>query len=253
MLHLTKYRFLGLIFPAILPLLLIPGAPKPIEFGMSAGRHSLLAYHFGSGPTKVALIGGIHGGHEGNTVELVTRAVRHFNRNPAEIPQSISLVLIPSANPDGTASGSRFNGNHVDLNRNWPFNWNPVAYWSEQRVDPGPYPFSETETRAIGDLLVGEGFRAAVFYHSAADGIYSGAKACHSGGGPSARLAEALSAATGYVYHPEGWVAYPVTGQAIDYMDCREIAAVDVELASHSDVEWERNLRGMQAILKLYE
>ncbi|MGI6642467.1 MAG: M14 family metallopeptidase [Bacillota bacterium] len=37
----------------------------------------------------------------------------------------------------------------LDLNRNYPGNWHPAS----QQTGPGPFPFSEPETRAIGDFF----------------------------------------------------------------------------------------------------
>ncbi len=37
----------------------------------------------------------------------------------------------------------------LDLNRNYPGNWHPAS----QQTGPGPFPFSEPETRAVGDFF----------------------------------------------------------------------------------------------------
>lgn len=38
----------------------------------------------------------------------------------------------------------------LDLNRNYPGNWHPAS----QQTGPGPFPFSEPETRAVGDFFL---------------------------------------------------------------------------------------------------
>ncbi len=38
----------------------------------------------------------------------------------------------------------------LDLNRNYPGNWHPAS----QQTGPGPYPFSEPETRSVGDFFL---------------------------------------------------------------------------------------------------
>jgi protein MpaA len=48
-------------------------------------------------------------------------------------------------NPDGAAADTRQNADGVDLNRNFPYRWQPIG---DPTYDPGPSPESEPETRA---------------------------------------------------------------------------------------------------------
>jgi hypothetical protein len=161
----------------------------------------------------------------------------------------ITLVLVPSANPDGLERGrvaeGRFNDNGVDLNRNWGCEWSAEAYWQANKVSPGNQPSSEPETRALA-TLVGE-IRpvAAVFYHSAASGVYMGD--CRPGGGVSGPLAAVLGEAAGYPYG-QPFTAYKVSGTAPNWLDGQGIPAVDLELTNTRDSEFERNLRGVMAV-----
>lgn len=78
-------------------------------------------------------------------------------------------------NPDGLVRGrtaeGRFNGNQVDLNRNWGCDWSATAYWQQRTVDPGERPFSEPETAALSVFMQSTRPVAALFYHAAANGI----------------------------------------------------------------------------------
>lgn len=231
----------------------VTGTPVPSPdawvFGASAGGKELIARRFGAGERVLMLVGGIHGGWEANTVELMRLLTDHFTTHPEDIPPNFSVIVVADFNPDGSAypgiPRGRFNGSGVDLNRNWGCNWSSTAFWSQQRINPGLTPFSEPESRALRDLMLTERPAAALFYHSAASGVYAGA--CDGDHG-SAELSAVLGAATGYSYG-SAFSAYPVTGTAVDWADGQGIPAADVELASHADSEFERNLRGVRAVL----
>jgi protein MpaA len=87
---------------------------------------------------RVLVIGGLHGNEP-----ATPPAVRAFV--DAEIDPDVEVWLVPDANPDGSAVGLRCNANGVDLNRNFPWEW--------QAADGGPSPSSEPETQAL-TLLV---------------------------------------------------------------------------------------------------
>ena len=71
-------------------------------------------YALGDGPRRVLIIGGQHGGPEANTVELVGGLLDYFDSNPDQIPKGIELDILPVANPDGLAAGSRQFASGVD-------------------------------------------------------------------------------------------------------------------------------------------
>lgn len=82
----------------------------------------------------VVAVGAIHGNEP-----VAPPVVRSFvNVAP---PDDVAVYLIPIANPDGVAAGSRPNGNDVDLNRNFPSGWTAT--------DGGPAPASEAETQTL--------------------------------------------------------------------------------------------------------
>jgi len=217
-------------------------------------QRPIKAYRIGNGPIKIALIGDIHGDYESNTYSLANQLREHFEAHPDQVPAVASLWIVPSANPDGLASGTRWNANNIDLNRNADTDldgcagndWSPDTSGLEG-LHPGAggaYPFSEPETRALKAFL--SDAWVAVSYHSAAEAIFVDSCSRHL---PTARLAEVLSAATGYPIPEEGWTAYPVTGDLSDYLAGEGVASVVVELSNHEDTEFERNLAGVQALL----
>ncbi|MET0908522.1 MAG: DUF2817 domain-containing protein, partial [Ilumatobacteraceae bacterium] len=87
---------------------------------------------------RVLVIGGIHG-NEPVTPPAVRAMVG------ATIAPDVEVWLVPESNPDGSAAGLRCNANGVDLNRNFPFEWDPA--------DGGPAASSEPETRTMALLV----------------------------------------------------------------------------------------------------
>jgi hypothetical protein len=210
-----------------------------------------LAHRLGYGPVKRALIGGLHGGYEWNTTVLMSRTLEYLTASPDSIPKELTLYIIPLANPDGAAAGTdrvagRMNGNGVDLNRNWDYQWQITATHGIYPVYAGAFPFSEPETAALRDFILGRGIGAAIFYHSAAAEVYSGAGTDKSG---TVALAKALAAKTGYRYAPEGIPGQITTGDAIDWLTTQGITAVEIELPTHASIDWEPNLRAILAFM----
>jgi protein MpaA len=95
-----------------------------------------------TGPRKVLVVGCVHGNECAG--EAITR--RLLTLPP---PTSVDLWIIPNLNPDGAARGTRGNAHGVDLNRNFPWRWQPLTgvYYS------GPHPLSEPEARIAYRLI----------------------------------------------------------------------------------------------------
>jgi hypothetical protein len=236
--------------------------------GFSAQNRPIVEYQFKNGPNHIVFVGGIHGGYEWNTILLAYEAIDYFTANPHLVPDSVTLHIVPSANPDGqflvtgsaarfsatevisdTAPG-RFNGNEVDLNRNWDCEWQARGLWRDQWVDAGERPFSEPETIALRDYLMALRPRAVIFWHSALDGVF--AAGCPETYRPAYELATLYGLASGYPIY-DRFDSYAITGDASDWLTTQDIAAMTVELANHSDTDWRQNLAGMLAILQQYE
>ncbi len=224
----------------------------PFVYGSSAGGRELLVYRLGTGPSARALVGGIHGGYEWNTTVLMSDTLDYLQEHIDQIPDHTTLYIIPCANPDGFAAGTdavngRMNGNGVDLNRNWDYQWQMTATHGTRPVYAGTGPFSEPETAALRDFFLDRQIKVAIFYHSAMGKIFSGADRTRSA---THELAERISQVTGYPHAPEGVPGQITTGDAIDYLSTRGIAAIEIELTTHKDIDWEWNRQGVLAFLK---
>lgn len=71
----------------------------------------------------------------------------------------LEIDFIPYANPDGTILFTRYNGNHINLNRNFG------VLWGVTKENPGKTAFSEVETRALHDLYEKRTYTGAVDVH----------------------------------------------------------------------------------------
>lgn len=235
--------------------------------GTSVEKRPVLAYRFGYGADTVVFVGGIHGGYEWNTIALAYEAIDYFQENPQLIPANVSLYIIPSANPDGQFIGTgtqgrldpdetyedttpgRFNAHEVDLNRNWDCEWSATARWGNKQVSGGDAPFSEPEVQLLRRFFWRERPELVVFWHSKADGIF--AAGCPETYGPSLAAAEIYAAAAGYPIY-EDFTAYPVTGDASNWLAAENIASFTVELKTYTGTDWEENKAGMEEILSYY-
>ncbi len=218
------------------------------SLGQSVQGRPIWAWQFGDGPYHIVLVGGIHGGYEANSTLLTRQLIGHFLANPADVLPGIQLVIIPAANPDGLARGDdlegRSNANGVDLNRNWGCGWSEEAYLRDMPVDPGPYPFSEPETRALRAYFIAKPPDAVIFYHSVLGAVFTGE--CGDEHPPARWLGELIAEATGYPY--KHFTYYDVTGDATNWLAERSIPALTVELSTRTETEFQRNWKGIMAL-----
>jgi N-acetylmuramoyl-L-alanine amidase len=105
---------------------------------------------------KMLVVGTVHGNEPAGKA-VVARLRR------AKPPPGTALWLIEDANPDGSAAGSRQNAHAVDLNRNFPYRWQP----QDGVYESGPGPASEPETQAIQRFVERERPRVTLWYHQA--------------------------------------------------------------------------------------
>ncbi|NUM46399.1 MAG: DUF2817 domain-containing protein [Anaerolineales bacterium] len=225
----------------------------PIIIGYSVSGRPLEVYRFGTGPVKRMIVAGIHGGYEANTIALADELIAHIQANPTVIPRNVTLYILRNLNPDGFARAEgvdgRANENNVDLNRNFPVNWQAEwsrnGCWIYRTLSGGTGPGSEPETQALIAFAKQVRPTAIISYHSAALGIFPGGEPADPA---SVRLAETLAAASTYPYPPIN-TGCIYTGTLPDWAVSEGIASVDLELHTHKFTDFEENLKVLEAFL----
>ena len=105
----------------------------------------------------VLVVGCIHG----NEPAGIAIARRLVHQPP--LPGT-RLWVLPALNPDGVVAGTRQNADGVDLNRNFPWHWQPLG----SRGDPqysGPHALSEPESRAAQRLILRLRPQITIWFH----------------------------------------------------------------------------------------
>jgi N-acetylmuramoyl-L-alanine amidase/Zinc carboxypeptidase len=130
----------------------------PEVIGTSAEGRPLRAQLVGSprAPVRLLVVGALHGNEPAGTA--ITRGLRRVRP-----PRGTALWIVDDANPDGSARNTRHNANGVDLNRNFPYRWQPL----DGVYESGPGPASEPETRALQRFIERERPRVTLWYHQA--------------------------------------------------------------------------------------
>ena len=126
---------------------MITAAP-PIRHEVMLGRSErgrpIVAWETGDPQAKrrVLVVGCIHGNEPGG-IAIADAVVR------ARVPASTDVWVVPDLNPDGVAADTRQNARGVDLNRNFPYLWQPLrgVFYS------GPRALSERESRIAYHLI----------------------------------------------------------------------------------------------------
>jgi protein MpaA len=211
--------------------------------GSSVDGRPIEAARFGSGLTRVLLIGGIHG-DEPEGLPLVERLAEQLGNDPATARHATVLV-IRDLNPDGTAANTRINANGVDLNRNFPAsNW--TAKSRGLQYHPGPRAASEPETQLLIRLL-GEfqPDRILVLHSTRGEPMVNY-------DGPAQGLAEAMARHNSYAVSDT--IGYPTPGSLGSYAGKDlQIPIITLELprgvAAHA--AWQDNSLALWELIRL--
>jgi protein MpaA len=121
-----------------------PTARRIVLLGRSVEGRAIIAVETGDfdSALKTLVVGCIHG-NEPAGIAIADHVGK--TRPPAEA----DIWVVPDLNPDGVAAETRGNAHGIDLNRNFPYRWQPL----EGVYDSGLHPLSEPETRVVFQLL----------------------------------------------------------------------------------------------------
>jgi protein MpaA len=237
------------------PFIFTSSDSAPRLIGYSVLNRPIEAYSFGQGESQYLIVAGIHGGYEGNTVDLANELMVYISQHPEVISSGSTLYIIPNMNPDAVARGrnvdARVNANGVDLNRNfptlnWTANWDHANCWNDRPTTGGIYGGSEPETKAVMNFIISHHIQAMISYHSAALGVFPGGLPWQPA---SEALAGKLSRVTGYPYPPVD-IGCVYTGTLADWAVENGVrAAVDMELTNHRDPDFIQNLKALKVLL----
>jgi protein MpaA len=134
-------------------------AAHVVLLGRSVQHRAIRALVLGDpkAPATALVVGCIHG-NEPAGISVVDR-VRHWSA-----PAGMAVWLVPDLNPDGRAANTRQNAHRVDLNRNFPFRWQPLGPPGTQQY-AGPRPLSEPESRIAHSLILRLRPRLTIWFH----------------------------------------------------------------------------------------
>jgi protein MpaA len=136
----------------------LPSVTK-VVLGRSVLGRSITAVHLvGIHATRrIVVFGCIHGDEPAGIA--ITRLLEQ--RAP---PAGLELWVVDDLNPDGVAAGTRHNADGVDLNRNFPYAWQPIGHPGDTEYS-GPRPRSEPESRIAFALLTRVRPDVTIWYH----------------------------------------------------------------------------------------
>ncbi len=127
------------------PKIVTPSATQTDVIGHSVQNRTLECYRFGSGPDTILVLGAIHGSEPAGK-PLAWKLIDAIQKD-RRLLNGRTILVIPVANPDGYAAGTRENVNDVDLNRNFP------AANRINITEYGTQPLSEPEALALKDII----------------------------------------------------------------------------------------------------
>ncbi len=226
-------------------------ADDTLEIGRSAqGRPIEITCFASDDPADnevILIVGGIHTGHEENTVDLSHELMDDFARGRLVASRDLTVCILPNLNPDGSALGVHTNARRVDLNRNWPSEeWRTDAWHpSTGAVSGGSAPLSEPESKALYTFIDMVKPSAILVLHCCGSLV-------EANGEPDAVfMARRYARAAGFAYL-DTWDFYDISGEFIDSMDELRVPAMDIELRASDATDVDDHRAGIRAVMDYF-
>ena len=220
---------------------------RTVTLGRSVQGEPLVLSILGSGSNPIFIFGGIHG-HEPTSAQLAQRLLSFLQNNP-QARSGVPVAILPAANPDGLAKGTRQNLHGVDCNRNFPAtNWRRSK--PGHRYYGGPRPLSEPETRAIIKAVRILQPSLIVSVHSFPAGGF-----CNNYDGPSSARDVAELMAKHNKYPPKASIGYPTPGSFGSWAGIdRAIPTITLELPREKSLAriWPANRDALLAVIRAH-
>lgn len=142
-----------------------PNIIKKQTFGKTSEGNPINGILVGNLNNAIVLIGNTHAGESGAELHLYT--IEQILAHNIDLLNKAGIIIIPALNIDsrnrlinGIPDYQRTNSNGVDLNRNFPADWEMVdSSYGIQSNDPlsstyrGPSPASEPETKTVIQII----------------------------------------------------------------------------------------------------
>jgi protein MpaA len=143
--------------------------PYRVDLGTTPRGNHVYSYRIAKNPGKpnVLIIGTMHGDEPAG--RHVGYALIRAVQNKRFTIRGVNLWVVPAMNPDGYRAHTRQNAHHVDLNRNFPYEWVPLS----GATYSGPHASSEVETRFMETLLRNKSPRFVVSMHQPLNSVDS--------------------------------------------------------------------------------
>lgn len=184
---------------------------RTLVLGYSVQHRPITAIEMGDpdSPARAVIVGCIDGNEPAGIVIAKALAA-------GPVPAEAEVWVIPKLNPDGVAAGTLGNAHGVDLNRNFPYRWQPLGPPGSPFY-AGPHPLSEPESRIAAALVRRLRPRLTIYYHQHLDVVDDSQgprsierRYARVAGLPLSRLSDDPGSATGWQDHLLGPTAFVV-------------------------------------------
>jgi murein peptide amidase A len=204
----------------------------------SVKGRKIKSFLFGNGGPTALVIGGIHGDEEPG-VELAEELINYLSANQSVDSQG-RVVVMPVANPDGLAVGTRVNARGIDINRNFPTKDFGTGYLGKNCYS-GESAASEPETVAILEIVSQFRPRIITAFHSELG--------CVNFDGPALKVAEMISKTNGLPVRKE--LGYKTPGSLGTYYGVEQHKPVITLELLPEDEQWRRHKTAILMMIDL--